>query len=113
VKVYWLGIFLETLYRAGSRQWVGCDKSDWWSGRAGCYSIGNKCAVEEKRWWEKFFKGHVVRRKVMIEVLVTIWIRKGDKRTSATTWVWEEVMKKFLHGQERRSSGYLWIEMVG
>jgi hypothetical protein len=40
--------FLEALYRADSRWRVGFDGSDWWSGRAGCYPIGDEHVTEEK-----------------------------------------------------------------
>jgi hypothetical protein len=34
---------------AGSRWRVGLDGADWWSGRAGCYPMGEEHAVKEKR----------------------------------------------------------------
>lgn len=36
-------------YMAGSRWRVGLDGADWWSGRAGCYPMGEEHAVKEKR----------------------------------------------------------------
>jgi hypothetical protein len=41
---------LKPLYRAGSRWQVGFDGADWWSGRVGCYPIGEEHVVEKKRW---------------------------------------------------------------
>jgi hypothetical protein len=33
----------------GNRWRVGFDGADWWSGREGCYPIGDEHVVEEKR----------------------------------------------------------------
>jgi hypothetical protein len=56
---------LEISCRAGSRWRVGSDGADWWSGRAGCYPMGEEYVVEvmktfleirgEKRRWRKKF----------------------------------------------------------
>jgi hypothetical protein len=43
---------LAVLYRAGSRRGVGFDGADWWSGRAGCYPIGDEHVTEEKKDYE-------------------------------------------------------------
>jgi hypothetical protein len=43
-----VGRILAALYKTGSRWRVGFDGADWWSGRAGCYLMGEEHVVEEK-----------------------------------------------------------------
>lgn len=76
--------FLEALYKAGSRQSVGCDKSDWQSG------------LLSNWWWTSGWEKEVMisflratrwEEKVIRKVLVTMWIKKGNNKTvSATMW---------------------------
>jgi hypothetical protein len=62
VNIFICWSVLAAVYsRAGSWRGVGCDGSDWWSGREGCCEIREEHMVEE-RGDEKFFKVHMVRR---------------------------------------------------
>jgi hypothetical protein len=45
-----VGHFLEASYRTGTRQRVGCDKSDIWSRRAGCYPTVNERFVNHYKY---------------------------------------------------------------
>jgi hypothetical protein len=74
------------------------DGAHWWSGRAGCFPIGDEHVAKEKK---HFFKGHTVRRgdeersfgdHVNQERILSVYVdRKGGD--SLTTRFEEEVME--------------------
>jgi hypothetical protein len=63
-----VGRFLEALYRDGIRWRVGFDGAYWWSGRAGCYLIGDE---------------HVLRTRGDVHIILVIELNCSGYRIQA------------------------------